>query len=151
MAAILRVRSPSHMRFFRSGCHRHGVCSVREISGTGLTPADVPLAVAIASAILPLPMGFVFGGWYVRKRIPPDSMNSRYRRWRALFMYSATVLSICFVIGISKPIFQTGSLIGWLISLSIIVAYGFYLLVLLSGLATVASFVAMLLTRSASA
>jgi len=66
-------------------------------------------------------------------------------------MYSATVLSICFVIGISKPIFQTGSSIGWLISLSIIVAYGFYLLVLLSGLATVASFVAMLLTRSASA
>jgi len=66
-----------------------------------------------------------------------------------LFIYSSSVLLICFLIAEYTP--QVGSSTGWLITLNMMLAYGFYLLVAFLALAVPMSLVAWLVTKSDSA
>jgi hypothetical protein len=97
-------------------------------------PQDLLLAILVTFGVFLLPMLFVFGGWYLRARIPVDSVNGRKRRWRALLIYSTGVLLLCVANGVWKP-FKMGSSIGWLITLSTMLGYSYYLLLPLSALA----------------
>jgi hypothetical protein len=104
------------------------------------------LAIVVAFGVFLLPILFVIGGSYLRASIPVDSVNGRKRRWRALLIYSTVVLLICIANGVWKPL-KIGSSIGWLVTLSTMLGYSYYLLLPLSALAVVICLLALVPER----
>ena len=116
----------------------------------GFIAGDLALSILVVLGVLLQPMLFVFGAWYVRVRIPFDSVNARKRRWRVLFVYSSSILLICFLIARSSH--RLGTATGELSpSLALMLAYGFYVLIPLLALAVLTSLVAWLVTKFDSA
>ena len=114
-----------------------------------LALTDLAIVVVVSFGILLPPVLFTLGAWYVRVRIPADSTNARRLRWRALLVYSFILFSVMFVFGLTKP-FEIGSFTGWLISLSTMLGYGFYLTLPLAGLTVLVSLVALLVVKDVS-
>jgi hypothetical protein len=139
-AAQLRREVLQKIVLYASASVALGLIQVVRFPGH-VSAIDIVATVAVGFGVLLLPVLFVFGASYVQRQIPLTSTDARRRRWRALLLYSVAVLVGCVVVTFIP---QTGTSIGWIVSVGTMLAYGFYVVVLLALAGTVVSSVALL-------
>lgn len=92
----------------------------------GLQLSDLLVVLGISGGVLFFPMLFVIGGWW-SLRIFRKYGESPTRQWWALLVYSLAMLTLWFIVSTIAEWFEQGSSVSWVVSVSTLLGYSFYL------------------------